>query len=125
MFVIPTRQKTGLLFPVRPPKTPGPFPVLLAAGASVVYGSFAVDGYATIAILAVSDQPFTIVITEGVIPAGPFVQTQSFSSTLVGSLQVVKQRFAPSGLFGKATMTNIGAAIQTQVTLLGQGIPLP
>lgn len=125
MFVIPTRQKVGLLFPVRPPGTLDPFPVLLAAGASVVYGPFEVVGYATIAILAVSDQPFTIVISESVIPGGPFVQTQSFSSASVGALQVVKQRFSPSGLFGKATVTNIGPLAQTQISLLGQGVPLP
>lgn len=125
MFVIPTRQKTGLLFPVRPLDTPGGFPVLLAAGVSVVYGPFALDGYATVAILAVSDQPFVIVITEGVIPEGPFVQTQSFASAAVGALQVVKQRFSPSGLFGKATMTNTGTGAQTQISLLGQGVPVP
>lgn len=125
MFTVQGRQKVGLLFPVRPPNTPDPFPILLGAGASVVYGPFELDGYATVTILASSDQPFTLVIAESVVSGGPFVQTQSFASSAVGPLQVVQQRFAPSGSFGKATMTNVGAVRQAQISILGQGIPLP
>jgi hypothetical protein len=125
MFTVQGRQKVGLLFPVRPPNAPDPFPALLAAGAAATYGPFELDGYSTVTILAVSDKPFTIAVVESVIPTGPFIQTQSFASAAVGALQVVQKRFAPSGAFGKATLTNTGAAPQTQISILGQGIPLP
>jgi|SRR5579871_1548248 len=54
-FVIPTRQKTDVLSQTSSP---------LASGQSFTSPIARVDGYNQVAILAVSDQPFTIVVTE-------------------------------------------------------------
>jgi hypothetical protein len=54
-FVIPTRQKTNVLLQTSSP---------LAAGESFTSPIAGVDGFNQVAILAVSDQPFTIIVNE-------------------------------------------------------------
>src|SRR5262245_17198886 len=118
-FVIPTRQKADLLFESVLP---------LAGGTSFVSNVARVDGYAQIAILAVSDQPFGITVEEACVVApdgtGRFVQTQgTLMSTLVGGQQQVCTRIQPCGTFMRMTLGNLGGAM-TFLSFCAQGIPL-
>lgn len=143
-FVIQTRQKTDTLFPVpvtpatvalplgpsTPPKAPNPSaapqgPKPLAGNASLGFGPVEVDGYAEIGVLVIADQAFTVTFFEGILPAGPFLLTQTFVAVASGALFVVAQRFAPTGLFMKMTIANNSATPESILSLLVQGIPLP
>lgn len=151
-FVIPTRQKTDVLFQST---TPLPAGVLGAFTSNIAR----VAGYSQIAILAISDQPFTITVTEAIempptlaepqqalvptplppplpppsppgIPASPttgvgtFGQTQpTITSAAVGGKQQVAMRIQPFGTFMKMVLANTGAA-GTLLNFQVLGIPL-
>lgn len=143
-FVIQTRQKNDVLFPIPPaPATVAP-PVGLATpflvpdpsavpvglvplegSAFRSSGPVEVAGYAAIIVLIVSDQPFTVTFFEAVLPDGPFVLSQTFAAAASGSLFVVSQKFAPVGSYMTMTLTNNSTAPETELGLLVQGVPAP
>lgn len=114
-FSIATRQKADLLF--------GPIPDVIGAAANVVLGVRDVLGYARINFLATSAQPFTILVEEACLSAGPFTETVTFSSvTDAGSgLEKVLEQVVPCGSFMRVTVTNAGAP--ATVSLCGAGLP--
>jgi hypothetical protein len=150
-FVIPTRQKTDVLFQSTTP---------LGSGGSFESPIARVDGYNQVAILAVSDQPFTIVVTEApglpptlaqpqqaLVPVpsppplpppspppaqnppplgvGGLVQTQpTITSSAVGGQQQVALRIQPFGVFMQMVLAPTGAS-QTFLSFSALGIPLP
>jgi hypothetical protein len=143
-FIIETRQKTDVLFPVPPPpavvpptaglfvQTPPPDPSAvpsevkpLAGNASRGFGSAAIDGYATIATLIISDQPFTATFFEAILSTGPFGLSQTFVAVASGGLFVVAQRFSPVGSFMKMTVANNSTSPEKVLSLLVQGVPCP
>lgn len=149
-FVIPTRQKTDVLFQSSSP---------LGSGASFESPIAQVDGYNQISILAVSDQPFTIVVTEApglppplarpqqaIVPVptppplpppspppaqnppplgvGGLVQTQAtITSSLVAGKQQVTMRIQPFGVYMQMVLAPTGAG-QTSLSFSALGIPL-
>lgn len=151
VFVIPTRQRTDVLFQSSTP---------LGAGASFTSRIARVDGYNQVSIIAVSDQPFTIVVEEAAaltptlaepeqllrpvpqepplplpnpepeadpppIGVGEFVGTQAaISSTLVAGQQQIVVRIQPVGVFMRMTIAPSGAG-QTVLSFAALGIPLP
>lgn len=110
--MIPTRQKVDMLWPAS-------LMVLQAAGKTLTLPVAEVDGYQMISFLLISDQPVTLVIQESNSPAGPFVQTGSFSSTVdvASGLQAVNAKVNPVGSFMKALITNVGSAAQKTLQL--------
>lgn len=149
-FVIPTRQKTDILFQSSTP---------IASGDSFTSRIARVDGYNQVAILAVSDQPFTITIEQATalpptlaqpqqallpipqppplpsptpdvagdpppIGVGTFVTTQTLTSASVGGVQQVCTRIQPCGSFMRMTVAPSGAG-QTTLSFAALGIPLP
>jgi hypothetical protein len=114
-FVIPTRQKSDVLFRLTTP---------LGAGSSVPIDARRVLGYDSIAFLAVSDQPFSISIQEACDPDSGFAQTQVLSSSVAGGQNVVCTRIEPCGALMRLLIANPGPAM-TLFDLSGQGIPQP
>lgn len=114
-FVIPTRQKSDLLFRLVTP---------LGGGSSVPIDKKRVLGYDSVAILAISDQPFTISVQEAPDSNSLFVQTQNLASAVVGGRNVVCTRIPPCGAFMQLLVANPGPAM-TVFDLSGQGIPQP
>ena len=107
-FVIQTRQKNDVLFPIPPipaavPLTVGvfiPTPVPnpsavpssvspLAGSISQGFGPVEIDGYGAIIVLLISDQPFTVTFFESILSSGPFFLSQTFISSASGALFVV------------------------------------
>lgn len=113
--VIATRQKADELFESSAP---------LGAGATFTSQPRRVIGYDTIAILAISDQPFAITVEEACEADGTFVQTQTIPSSLVAGVQQVCTRIRPCGAFMVLALGNLGAAM-TALDFCGQGVPLP
>jgi hypothetical protein len=113
-FVIPTRQKSDLLFRLTTP---------LGGVSSVSINAARVLGYDSIAFLVISDQPFTISVQEACEDM-QFAQTRSLSSSVVGIQNVVCTRVAPCGTFMQLLIVNPGPAM-TVFDLSGQGIPQP
>lgn len=119
-FSIETRQKAEVLFQTEVP---------LGVGGTFEGPVRQVDGYAQIAILGISDEPFTIEVFEAVnvTPdgAGRFVKTQgTLSSSVVGSQSVISTQVAPFGKFMKMLLTNTGGAM-SELSFVAQGRPLP
>lgn len=119
VFAIATREKWERLFETE---------TVLGVGKSFSAGPMRVTGYAQAAILAISDQPFTVTITEATVVdqkgKGNFVQTQSLSSSSVAGLQVLAARITPFGEYMKAVLANTGGPMASLNFLL-QGIPAP
>jgi len=114
-FVIPTRQKTDLLFSTGRP---------LGAAKSFRSPVAEVAGYNAVAFLGVSDQPFTVTVFEACSPDGPFVGVATLASALVGGQNQVCSRVSPCGSFMKVTLDNGGAAMGS-LSFCSQGIPVP
>lgn len=114
-FVIPTRQKSDVLFRLTAP---------LGAGSSVTTEIRRILGYDSIAILASSDQPFTISVQEAGESDAIFAQTDNLSSIVAGGRNVVCTRILPCGAFMLLIVANPGPAM-TFFDLGGQGIPQP
>jgi hypothetical protein len=114
-FEIPTRQKGDLLFqrdePITTPSTIR-LPIRLVAG------------YAAIAFFGVSDAPFDVRPREACSENGPFVQTGSFSSSLVGSDQRACERVFQCGTHMEIDLVRTGAP-QTRLSFCAIGIPMP
>lgn len=113
-FVIPTRQKSDLLFRLTTP---------LGAGSSIATETREVLGYDAITILAVADQPFTISVQEAC-EDQVFVQTHNISSAVVAGKSQVCVRIDPCGEFMLFLVANPGIAM-TFFDLCGQGVPQP
>lgn len=144
-FAIETRQKNDILFPVpiapasvapgtglqSPPVIPAnpsavPTGIIpLAGNSSAGFGPVQIDGYAVIAVLMISDKPFTATFFEGIIPSGPFGLSQTFVAVAIGSNFVIKQRFSPVGSFMRMTVANTDPSRETFLNLLVQGVPCP
>lgn len=120
LTAVQTRQKTGVLFSSERP---------IDAGASVGFGPAEIDGYSSISILILSDQPFSINLFEAGIVGGPYELSQSFTSTSsgvgIGPGFMIAQRFIPTGSFLRMTLQNLSAARQMILSLLVQGNPAP
>lgn len=114
--VIATRQKTDALFSTTLP---------LAAGGTFSPRARRVAGYDVIAILAVSDLPFTIAVRESCLEDGEFVQTQLLASALVGGVQQIRTRIQPAGEFMILDLNNPGGTPMTMLDFCGTGIPQP
>jgi hypothetical protein len=115
-FIIPTRQKADVLFHTSDP---------LAAGGSFIPARPAlVLGYDTVAILAISDQPFGLSIEEACDADGPFVQTNTLTSSAAGGFQRICARIRPCGAYMTIALGNLGAAME-ELDFCAQGIPLP
>jgi hypothetical protein len=141
IFSIQTRQKADTLFPAPVPPEPivpgdggEPLPLSgerprilspLPALSSVTQGPVEVDGYAVISVLAISDHPFSIILSEGILPGGPFTQTQVLVSVASGSLFVVTSRFSPVAMFLTMEVENTSPNDQKILSLVVKGIPLP
>lgn len=115
-FVIPTRQKTDVLF-----HSSTPLPI----GGTFDPPVAEVAGYNSVAFLAVSDQPFAITVEEACSPDGPFVQTSTLTSTVVAGQNQVCARVPPCGSFMRTSLGNLGAAAMTSLSFCAQGIPVP
>lgn len=116
---VETRQKVGVLFGTDVP---------LKAGASIGLGPAEVDGYTQVAILVLSDQPFTVSIFEAEVPEGPYVLSQTYSSVSSGAAGpgfMVAQRFVVTGSFLKATIQNTSGIPETVLSAKFLGIPMP
>lgn len=149
-FVIPTRQRTDVLFQSFDP---------LGAGASFTSEIARVAGYGQVSILAVSDQPFSITVTEAAelpptlaqpqqalvpvptppplppaTPPGPpapetigvgtMTQTQAtLTSTVVAGKNRIAVRITPFGTFMQMVLTNTGGA-SALLNFSVLGIPL-
>jgi hypothetical protein len=119
-FSVLTRQKSDLLFSSQIP---------LGAFGAFVSPVRKVSGYALIAILAISDQPFAINIEEATAVnstgEGNFVQTQAILlSQPSGAYQKVAIRFNPVGKYMKLELGNLAAEPETFLSLVGRGVPL-
>jgi hypothetical protein len=114
-FTIATRQKADLLF--------GPLPNRLASGGSIILPVRDVSGYVRVNFLAISAQPFTLLVEEACLPDGTFIQAESFASVTdaVSGMQVVCEQVFPCGSFMRVTVTNTGTA--AAVSLCGSGLP--
>lgn len=117
-FVIPTRQKADLL-------APPSLVVPLADGATLTLPIVEVDGYQMVAFLLISDQPVTLVVQEAVESGGPFIQTNSTTSSLdaTSGMQKVSVKVNPVGAFMKILVTNTGTEAQKtfQLDVRGYG----
>jgi hypothetical protein len=126
---VQTRQKSDVLFQTQVP---------LKAGASIGLGPAECDGFSSLSILAVSDQPFTITLFEALVPGGPFVQTQVFTSVSSSGVQsgpfplvaagpgfAIAQKFFVTGSFVKATVQNTGSVAETLLSAVVRGNPTP
>jgi hypothetical protein len=115
-FVIATRQKADLLF--------GPIEEPLEAAASVTLDVMRVAGYGRVSFLAVSEQPFQILIEEACSPEGVFSEAATLVSALDATtgLQFVADHVFPSGTFMQVTVTNTGA-VAAAVDLCAHGLP--
>lgn len=114
-FVIATRQKADPLFGSDVP---------LGAAGTFTSPVRQVVGYDSIAILAISDQPFTITVEEACEPDGQYAQTQTLSSALVGGVQQICTRIRPCGAFMILALGNTGAPMST-LDFCAYGVPLP
>ncbi len=144
-FAVQTRQKTNVLFPRVVPPTPPNAPILgvvaptidpiqsskrigpvrlLAAGETQDFGVAEINGYAAIAILVITDQPFTVRFYEGIAPEGPFLLTKEIPGAAPFGDYYAAFTFLPFGSYGKATLTNDGAVAETQLQFEVQGVPL-
>lgn len=113
--VIATRQKADELFGTTVP---------LGAGSSIASAIRRVEGYDTIAILAASDQPFTISVRESCTEDGTFPQTQLLTSAVVAGVNQIRTRVRPAGEFMQLVLENTGGPM-TQLEFCGTGIPQP
>lgn len=128
--VVPSRQETEELFTLPPVPTNNP-PFLLGASETIVIPAQPaplslgkkVAGYSAINFLAISDQGMTLIIEEANDPTGPFVQTGSFASEVMGTLQGICERFFPCGSYMRVTLSNTGGA-QTVLSFKGVGLPM-
>lgn len=114
-FVMATRQKTDELFGSTVP---------LGAVATFTSPVKRVAGYDVVAILAISDQAFTISVRESCEEGGLFPQTQLLASALVGGVQQIRTRIRPAGEFMQLILNNPGAAM-TSLEFCAKGIPQP
>jgi hypothetical protein len=114
-FAIPTRQKSDVLFGISTP---------LGAASSITTETREVLGYAAVAILAFSDQPFSLSIQEACLGDGDFVETYNLSSSLVAGQNQICERIEPFGAFMNLVLDNPGSPM-TLLQLSGQGIPQP
>jgi hypothetical protein len=116
-FVIPTRQKTDLLFGTKEP---------LAAGGSRDLSVAEVAGYNAVSFFGFSDQPFAATVEESCSPNGPFVQTATLlSSAAPGGGQEICARVLPCAAFMKVAVGNLGPSDMKALDFCGLGIPLP
>jgi hypothetical protein len=81
-----------------------------------------VDGFGLLSILAVSDASFSVTIEESNQVDGPFVQTHAFASSIVSGYSAILERFAPSAIFLKLTLSN-GVAPQGLLDFVLYGLP--
>jgi hypothetical protein len=115
-FVIPTRQKVGVLFSSK---------AQIKAGQNYKPNQPSeVKGYAAILIFAVADQPFGITVTEAASADGTFVTTQTFTAVANGGSYVVLQRFAPIGAYLNVDVHVPGAVDTKTFEILVQGLPI-
>lgn len=114
-FGIATRQKVDILF--------GPIQRPIPALSSVVLPVREVSGYGRINFLASSAQPFTMLVEEASLAAGPFAQTRTFSSAFdpVSGLETLCDQVFPCGSFMRVTVTNGG--LPASVDIFGNGLP--
>lgn len=124
IFVIQTRQKAARLFPTHISELSDQLDPL-GGSESLAQGPVEVSGYAVIAVMAISDQPFTITFYEGVSPTGEFSVSQQFTSQVVDGRFVVTERFTRSGSFMKMVFENTSSSPETYLNLLVQGVPCP
>ncbi len=127
---VAVEQKSEALFEL-PSSGVSNAPFLLGAGASVIIpaqpGSLLlgklVSGYAQVRFLGFSDQPMTLTVEEANDPNGPFAQTASYASAVVGGKNTIKQNHVPSGSFMRVTLQNTGVATEGSLSFKGIGIP--
>lgn len=114
-FNIATRQKADILF--------GPIKTPLAGGGIIILPVRAVAGYARVNFLALSVQPFTLLIEEANAADGEFSETETFVSVLdaVSGLQKVCEMVFPCGTFMRLTVTNTG--LVAGISLCVSGLP--
>jgi hypothetical protein len=112
---IATRQDAEVLFQRDAP---------LGAAASFISPVRRVEGYFAVNLLAISDQSFSIVVEEGCLGTGPFVQTATYTSSLVLGVQRVCVQHFPCGSFMRTTLGNLGPA-QGFLSYCGLGLPEP
>ncbi len=95
----------------------------LGAGASLEPDPRLVQGYAAVLIYILADTPVTAVIRQACIADGEYEQVFAFTSQLVGTRQVLAERFAPTGPFIEVEITNTGGA-QTLFNFCLIGLPV-
>lgn len=119
-FVTETRQKADLLF--------GPVPSsdLLGVGATLALPARTVSGYASVALLGVSDQAFQLRVEEANVEANPvWVETSLVASALDPStgMQFATLTAIPAGLLMRVFVDNLGGG-QGLLEVNGNGLPL-
>jgi hypothetical protein len=113
---IATRQRAELLF-----RQTG----LIPAGGTQALPARLVSGYANVAILGISDQPFQVRVEEGCSGTGPWTQTVVSVAVfdMVALVWRVCQRFVPCGTHARLFIDNLAATPQTLFQFCGLGIP--
>ncbi len=117
-YVSATRQRADVLARTDAPLGPSP--------ASFVSNPALAAGYSVLAILGISDRPFTVSVEEACFPDGPFTVTSALSSALDAStgLQAVCQRVVPCGRYVRFTLANASASPQGALDFCASGIPV-
>lgn len=95
----------------------------LAGGATFESKVSLIAGYNSIAFLGISDQPFTVTMTEGCDQDNPFTLTQSIASSVdPNGNQRVCTRVLPCGNYVVIRVVN-GVAPQSFLSFCALGIP--
>lgn len=99
---VQTRQRTERVAETTTP---------LQAAGSYESSTRLVAGYSVVALLALSDQPFTLMVSEASESDGEYGVTNPFTAELeaVSGLYMVCQRVRPCGTYLKTVLTNTGA----------------
>lgn len=82
-----------------------------------------VAGYRTVHFLAISDQPLSLAIEEANEPEGPYVLTNTFDSSVMGSYEAIGESVNPVGSYMRVTLQNIGG-LATILSFKGIGLPI-
>lgn len=120
-FIIPTRQKTELLFSTSTP---------LGVGGVFTTPVRRVNGYVKVEILAIADKSFGLNVEEAVSVDqhgnGHFVQTDpTVTAALVGGQFVISTTVKPFGNFMKMVFGNLALSSMTRFNVQVLGLPLP
>lgn len=113
--IIPTRQLTEALFGTE---------AALPAGGSFVSDPKLVAGFFAVNLLAVSDQPFQVVVQEACSADGQFVQTAAYMSEPFAGLHRLCVQHLPCGPYMMTTLGNLGAD-QDILSFCATGLPMP